>query len=210
MDGTNGTRLCMYVYYSEEEALDKVSDQHKNVNDERPSRRARHAVRVLLISNSFALLIFLVSAIILRYFSKASEMWADLLGIALAVGACMQWLPQIVTTWQLGHLGSLSPISLCLMAPYTWIFGINMIVRVGLSGWSAWIVYVLVGTMQLVLIGFAVMFAISGQNASTENTDCYKRPMTKRILAERKCSEVSQISLATVIDENCPLLADIK
>jgi hypothetical protein len=35
-----------------------------------------------------------------------------------------------------------------------------MIIRVGLTGWSAWIVYVLVGTMQLVLIAFAIIFAI--------------------------------------------------
>ena len=33
-------------------------------------------------------------------------------------------------------------------------------IRVGLAGWSAWIVYVLVGTMQIVLIAFAIIFAI--------------------------------------------------
>lgn len=35
-----------------------------------------------------------------------------------------------------------------------------MIIRLGLSGWSVWIVYVLVGTMQLVLIVTAVVYMI--------------------------------------------------
>lgn len=33
-----------------------------------------------------------------------------------------------------------------------------MIVRTGLRGWSAWIVYIIVGTMQIGLIGMGVIF----------------------------------------------------
>lgn len=46
------------------------------------------------------------------------------------------------------------------MSQYTWIFGINMIIRLGLSGWSVWIVYVLVGIMQLILIITAILYII--------------------------------------------------
>lgn len=47
---------------------------------------------------------------------------------------------------------------------YTWIFGINMMIRVGLGGWSAWIVYVLVGIMQVVLVVMGIAFAIRDGN----------------------------------------------
>jgi hypothetical protein len=43
---------------------------------------------------------------------------------------------------------------------YTWIFGVNMIVRLGISGWSVWIVYVLVGIMQLILIITAIVYMV--------------------------------------------------
>ncbi|RMX75942.1 hypothetical protein D0867_16700, partial [Hortaea werneckii] len=98
--------------------------------------------------------------IVLNRFPWLAQGWADILGIAVAVFACVQWVPQTWTTWHLGHLGSLSLPSLCLMAPYTCIFGINMIIRLGLRGWSAWIVYVLVGTMQVLLAGMGISFAV--------------------------------------------------
>ncbi|TKA47551.1 hypothetical protein B0A54_01923 [Friedmanniomyces endolithicus] len=38
-----------------------------------------------------------------------------------------------------------------------------MILRVGLEAWSVWTVYLLVGTMQLVLISMGFYFAIRGR-----------------------------------------------
>lgn len=55
---------------------------------------------------------------------------------------------------------------------YTWLFGLNLAIRVGPAGWSAWIVYLLVGTMQLVLIAMGVSFKLTGETAPHE----VKRP----------------------------------
>lgn len=41
-------------------------------------------------------------------------------------------------------------------------------VRVGLEGWSVWIVYVLVGTMQVVLIVLAISFAFRDRRLAKE------------------------------------------
>ena len=128
------------------------------------------------------------------------------LGVSLAIGACFQWLPQIVTTWRLGHLGSLSPASLCFMAPYTWIFGISMIIREGMRGWSAWIIYVLVGIMQIVLIGFAIVFGLRQRNAQ----------VIEGIEVDDKCFPACgpeagiPRTLKLQDDESSPLLADLK
>ena len=43
-----------------------------------------------------------------------------------------------------------------------------MVIRVGFGGWSAWIVYVLVGTMQLLLIAMGIIFAVKGREDAGE------------------------------------------
>jgi len=156
--------LFLYIYFSEEEASAEIHHRRNSIGGpERTFRRARRAWIVLIIVCAFAFAVLLVSAIILHRFPWAAQNWADILGVAVALLACVQWVPQVWTTWHLGHLGSLSLASVALSAPYTWIFGINMILRVGVKGWSVWIVYVLVGTMQLVLIITAIVFHIQGR-----------------------------------------------
>ncbi|ETI22046.1 hypothetical protein G647_06117 [Cladophialophora carrionii CBS 160.54] len=161
--------MFMYVYYSEEEADAEIHGRRASISGpDRTFRRAARAIRVLIVACGFAFIVLLVSAIILHRFPWVAQTWADILGVAVAVFACVQWVPQVRTTYHLGHLGSLSPLSLCLMAPYTWIFGINMIIRVGLAGWSAWIVYVLVGTMQIILIVMAICFTVRDRRLAKE------------------------------------------
>ena len=171
--------MFMYVFYSEEEAEAEIHHRRSSISGpDRTFRRAARALRVLITACSFAFAVLLVSAIILHRFPWVAQSWANVLGVAVAVFACVQWVPQVVTTYHLGHLGSLSPVSVCLMTPvslfllsslhtcssfldqYTWIFGINMMIRVGFAGWSAWIVYVLVGSMQVILIILAISFTI--------------------------------------------------
>ncbi|EMC92223.1 hypothetical protein BAUCODRAFT_38240 [Baudoinia panamericana UAMH 10762] len=153
--------LGLYVYFAKEEAVaEKIGRRSSIAGPERTNRRATRAWYVLITACSFALLILVISWTIRLRFPQYSQTWANVLGIAVAVFACLQWIPQVVTSFHLGHLGSLSVLSLLLTTPYTLIFCISMMVRVGIAGWSAWIVYVLVGIMQLILIIMAAVFAI--------------------------------------------------
>jgi len=153
--------LFMYVYYSEEEADAEIHHRRASISGpQRTFRRARRAWIVLIVVCCFAFTILLISAIIVRRFPWVAQTWADTLGVGVALLACVQWLPQVLTTWHLKTLGSLSLLSLAISTPYSWIFGISMIMRVGIQGWSVWIVYMLVGTMQLVLIATGVAYKI--------------------------------------------------
>jgi drug/metabolite transporter (DMT)-like permease len=108
----------MYVYYSEDEADAELRGRRPSISgSDRTVRRAARALRVLITVCCFAFAVLLVSAIILHRFPWAARPWADILGVAVAIFACVQWVPQILTTYRLGHLGSLSPVSLCLMSP---------------------------------------------------------------------------------------------
>ena len=196
-----------WCYYSEEPLTSQVQQRRLSISSiYRLFHRRRQADLVLHASNSFALFIFVISAIILNQYSWASQIWADILGVCLALGAVFQWAPQIGTTWRLGHLGSLSPIGLCFQAPYTWIFGISMIVRVGLQGWSAWIIYVLVGTMQVVLIGFAIACRIREKRGVVAHGGDMSHTDDKACLSLKDASKILNVS-RLVDDETSPLLA---
>lgn len=198
------SRLFMFYHYSEHD-IDSAAHHATLIHK---FRRSRQAEQVLLASNGFALLVFIISAVILHYFPQKSQTWADMLGLGLAVGACLQWLPQIVTTWRLGHLGSLSSASLFFTAPYTWIFGISMILRVGIEGWSAWIVYVLVGTMQLVLIGFAIVFSMQPPNQQSDDDTGLRDD--KADLPLEPHTGMSEPTPILLVNERSPLLTPDK
>lgn len=202
----------MYFYYSEEEAAAESHLFYQPTGAVRQTfRRARQAERIFLVSNGFAVIILIVSVVILHRFPRVTQTWADILGVSLAVGACLQWLPQIVTTWRLGHLGSLSPASLCFLAPYTWTFGISMIVRLGFKGWSAWIVYVLVGTMQIVLIGFAIVFSLRQDNDKAndeinEQDQKLVSPTSHTEMSESFTSHTDEMTSLLIVGKETPTL----
>ncbi|KAF7532178.1 hypothetical protein G7054_g8193 [Neopestalotiopsis clavispora] len=202
--------LLMYVYYSEEEYNAEIHGHRLSWSGpERTFRRAKRAWVVLLAVCGFAFFILLVSATILNRFKNIAQPWADFLGVAVACLACVQWIPQTWTTWNLQSLGSLSLISLCLMTPYTWIFAINMVMRVGFAGWSAWIVYFLVGAMQLLLITMGIAFAIRDWKNPPED------PRSARAASSLDFdgwngSRRSLASSQVAPDEHRPLLSDRK
>ncbi|KAK1820124.1 hypothetical protein LTR12_005424 [Friedmanniomyces endolithicus] len=202
----------MYVYYSEEEAEAELHGRRPSISGPNRTRhRARRAWIILLAACGFAFAILLISSIILNRFPWYSHTWADILGVLVAIFACIQWIPQTWTTWHLGHLGSLSLTGLCLQAPCTWIFGLNMLIRVGLEAWSVWTVYLLVGTMQLVLIGMGIYFAIrdrrepqEGKASAVEEDDLVEG--WNAYVRSRAASNVSQAPLHLGADERSLLL----
>ncbi|KAK5070904.1 hypothetical protein LTR64_003878 [Lithohypha guttulata] len=99
------------------------------------------------------------------------------------------------------------------MAPYTWIFGINMMIRVGLAGWSAWIVYVLVGTMQIVLIVTAIIFAVRDRKSGNESKHPSEDPSFNgwnTTLRPRQGSGTSHAPSNISPDERSPLITNGK
>lgn len=202
--------LFMYVYFAEEEADAEIHGRRNSIGGpERTFRRARRAIYVLLAATSFAMLIFLISATILHWFGRVAEVWANILGVAVTVFACIQWVPQIMTSWRLGHLGSLSLASLCLTAPYTWIFGINMLIRTGLRGWSSWIVYTIVGIMQIVLIIMGGMFKLRDREKEHAGTNEHRPSLLEHFKVpgwSRSSQSVASSNMPP--DERRPLLAE--
>lgn len=119
MIGSWGCSLFMYVYYARDEFTAELDGRRNSLGGpERTFRRARRAWMVLLAVLAFAMAIMAVSAVVVRRdVAREKQAWADMLGVAVAGLACVQWVPQAATTWKLGHLGSLSLLSVCISAP---------------------------------------------------------------------------------------------
>lgn len=119
----SGDRMFLYVYFSEEEADAELHGRRRSLSSpDRTFRRARRAIRLLIIVVAFAFAVMLISAVILNRFPWYSQEWANVLGICVACFACVQWVPQVWTTIHLGHLGSLSLASICMGAPVSIFF----------------------------------------------------------------------------------------
>lgn len=110
-------RLFLYVYYSTSATTAVEPHDVASPSLLPTSRRARHAWLVLLSASAFALAVLLVSVVVVSQQPQCRLAWAECLGVAVAVLACVQWVPQAVTTWKLGRLGSLSLASVGMSAP---------------------------------------------------------------------------------------------
>ncbi|KAF2149081.1 hypothetical protein K461DRAFT_208516, partial [Myriangium duriaei CBS 260.36] len=84
--------------------------------------------------------------------------WANFLGIVASVLACIQYIPQIWTTYRLQRVLSLSIVTMLIQVPGAFLFAFSLFLRVGGQGWSSWLVYCVTGVFQGCLLVMAIQF----------------------------------------------------
>jgi len=72
----------------------------------------------------------------------------------------VMWLPQIYMTYSLGSLVAQSATGLPLATPLTFLMLWNLWSRLGYKGGSAWIVILVIGMAQVVLLGMWAVFYV--------------------------------------------------
>jgi len=106
--------------------------------------------------------------------------WANFLGIAASAMACVQYFPQIYTTWQLQRMLSLSVVTMLIQVPGAFLFAFSLFLRVGWQGWSSWLVYCVTGVCQGCLLGMAISFWVRDKRRQDERVAAgdpsYDRP----------------------------------
>jgi uncharacterized protein with PQ loop repeat len=115
-------------------------------------------------------LVALISVALVFAFPHHTQLWADILGSVSGVLGMIQYLPQIRYTWKAKDVKSLSITTLVAQAPGSFLFALSLGLRVGLEGWSTWIVYVITGSLQFVLLGMAFTFAHQRRQHSKDAT----------------------------------------
>lgn len=104
------------------------------------------------------LVVALISVVLVVAFPERTQTWADLLGTTSGILAAIQYLPQIYYTWVLKDLKSLSLLTLVVQVPGAFVFAFSLWLRVGWEGWSTWLVYIVTGVLQAVLLGMALNY----------------------------------------------------
>lgn len=88
---------------------------------------------------------------------KYTRSIADIFGILAALLTTVQYLPQIYTTYTLGHVGSLSIPMMCLQTPGGFVWALSLALRPE-TKWSTWAVTFTAAVLQGVLLIMAVSF----------------------------------------------------
>jgi len=129
---------------------------------------AQQASNIITITLVWSLLVLLTTALVLNRFPSQTSNWANFLGLLQMGISCVQWFPQLWTTWQLGSLGSLSTVGLLVATPGTFVWIGSLFARVGWAGWSAWIVFVIIAAAQCVLLVFSAVFKLRRMRVKRE------------------------------------------
>ena len=108
----------------------------------------------------------LLAGVVVTYaFPGQLQSFANAMGIIASLCGVLQYFPQIYTTWKMQRVGSLSVPMMCVQTPGGYLFAASLAARLGWAGWSTWCVYVVLATLQGVLLGMAAWFEIRDREA---------------------------------------------
>lgn len=103
----------------------------------------------------------LAAGLVVRFGARSDAVTAfsETLGLVAAVFTIAQWLPQIVTTWRSGHVGSLSMTMLALQAPGgLFVFVFNAFIQP--SPWSTWLPLLFSSVQQFFLLALCIVYTL--------------------------------------------------
>ncbi|KAF3767111.1 hypothetical protein M406DRAFT_254644, partial [Cryphonectria parasitica EP155] len=167
-----GIIMILFLVY-----FPKATPNTPNVDTDKEPPSYRSAVLVVLVCVVYTVALAIASTyIILAQPASLAWKWADALGITGTALASIQYFPQIYTTYKLKSLGSLSIPMMCVQTPGGYLWAASLAVRLGWEGWSAWILYVFISTLQGVVLGMGLYFkwkkrGQGGEDGETEDGD---------------------------------------
>lgn len=128
--------------------------------DSPPPPTWQTALGVVLTSVAHFFILLVCSSIFLLWYPSVLQTWATVLGLGAAFLACVQYIPQLWTTWRLQHVMSLSIPMMCIQTPGSFVFAASLAARLGAGGWSAWGVYIVTGCLQGCLLAMGITFEL--------------------------------------------------
>ncbi|KAF2458925.1 hypothetical protein BDY21DRAFT_339288 [Lineolata rhizophorae] len=135
-------------------------EPHAHPGAKPPAHPYRLAVLTVALSLTHLLILFLLTLFLYTLAPRALTPFANVLGLCASVLASIQYLPQIVTTFRLRAVHSLSIPMMCIQTPGSFVWAASLAARLGWAGWSAWLVYVVTGCLQGGLLVMGIMFEV--------------------------------------------------
>ena len=158
--------MLFLIYFPTEPDL--VSSAASITSTAPPKRR--DAVVVGVTTLLALLVVGITSVAMVAAFPHHTQGWANLLGSIAGALAAIQYLPQIYYTFRIGDVKSLSIITMLIQVPGAFVFAFSLWLRVGWAGWSTWLVYVVTGILQGVLLGLAISYYLARRKSKSGST----------------------------------------
>lgn len=111
--------------------------------------------------------------------SVALTTWSQIMDVIIAILFLLHYLPQIYETCKLRKAGSLSLISLAMMAPGTLVWAAflayqgNLVSNSKAGNPAVWFPYILVGMMQLILLCLGIHYERRRKRIENETNDLF-------------------------------------
>ncbi|KAG9233079.1 hypothetical protein BJ875DRAFT_58319 [Amylocarpus encephaloides] len=140
-------------------------------NEAGPSYTWRTALTIGFICLFHGLITIVLSAALAIAKPSILGTWGNILGVIATTLAAIQYIPQIWTTWYLGHVGSLSIPMMLIQTPGSFVWAASLAARMGIEGWSTWGLLIVTGCLQGCLLAMAICFEIKarrGKNGDGE------------------------------------------
>lgn len=135
--------------------------------DPHPPRR-RDAIIVTTAILLTLLATFITSLAIVSAYPHHTQTWADFLGTVAGTLAAIQYIPQIYFTFAAKEVRSLSIVTMIIQVPGAFLFAFSLWLRVGWKGWSTWLVYVVTGILQAILLFLAITYWLDARRRARE------------------------------------------
>lgn len=109
-----------------------------------------------------------LGTIFVIYSNELIESWAGVLGVLALLTGMVQYVPQIVYTFAVRSFGALSPHTLLMQCPGSFLFALSLAMSPG-TNWTSWISFVVCGALQgMLLIMYAVFRIYPGTPAASD------------------------------------------
>lgn len=135
-----------------------------------PAPKKRDAITVGSATLTALFTVGLISIALVASHPNRTQSWADTLGTIAGVLAMVQYVPQIYFTWRMGDVKSLSVITMLIQVPGAFLFAFSLWLRVGWEGWSTWLVYIVTGILQAVVLGLAIVYYFRARRQEAEES----------------------------------------
>lgn len=161
--------MLFLIFFPTEPSVD-LSSSTASLTKSAPPKK-RDAVIVGSATLASLLAVGIISIAVVNSYPHHTQSWADTLGTIAGVLAMVQYLPQIYFTWRMGDVKSLSIITMLIQVPGAFLFAFSLWQRVGWEGWSTWLVYIVTGILQSVVLGLAITYYFRDRRRGVEDNE---------------------------------------
>lgn len=148
--------MLFLIFFPTEASVDLSSSTASLTKTPPPKKRDAVIVGSSMLTALFA--VGIISIALVNSYPHHTQSWADTLGTIAGVLAMVQYLPQIYFTWRMGDVKSLSVVTMLIQVPGAFLFAFSLWLRVGWEGWSTWLVYIVTGVLQAIVLGLAITY----------------------------------------------------